>query len=372
MAAKRLYVGLMSGTSADAIDAALVDLAAGAVRLIGTHSGAIDAPLRQRIFALARGDDETIDALCSLDRDLGHRFADACLALLEQCCIDTRHVTAIGCHGQTLRHRPPTDSQPGYTLQIGDANIIAERTGITTVADFRRRDLAAGGEGAPLVPPFHAEAFGREGARRAIVNIGGIANVTLLDGRRVVAGFDCGPGNTLLDAWYARHRSGRYDAGGAWAAAHTADRALLDRLCQDPYLQRRGPRSTGPEYFNLEWLDAQLGDKADPGTVQATLVAFTAHSIVSSLPTGGEAPTAVYLCGGGAKNPPLRHLIAERLTPMGITLSDTGELGIDPDWVEAAAFAWLARQRLEGASGNAPVVTGASGERLLGAVYPGQ
>jgi anhydro-N-acetylmuramic acid kinase len=360
----------MSGTSVDAIDAVLVELNQGSAQQLGSHTRPIKPAMREQIFAVSRGENDTVDALCRLDQELGEAFASATLALLSTCSVDASEITAIGSHGQTVRHRPHPATGPRYTLQIGDANVIAERTGICTVADFRRRDVAAGGEGAPLVPPFHADVFGRTGQRRAIVNIGGIANVTVLDGHRVVAGFDCGPGNTLLDAWVHRHRGDSFDAHGAWAGEHTADTALLSALMEDAYFHRAGPRSTGPEHFNLAWLEHRLPDDINPGDVQATLAELTVHAIVESL---GEydMPEALFVCGGGARNTDLMRRLHTRIQDAQIRLGTTDELGIDAEWVEASAFAWLARRTLDHLAGNEPVVTGASGARVLGSVYAG-
>lgn len=369
MSADGLYIGLMSGTSVNAVDAVLVAWDGGRPRLLQAHSHAIPGELRERAFALARGQDESIHALCTLDRDIADLFADSALALLARAGLEPAAISAIGSHGQTLRHRPPAPGTTAYTLQVGDPNTIAERTGITTVADFRRRDLAAGGEAAPLVPPFHAELFGAPARRRAIVNIGGIANATILDGRRAVAGFDSGPGNTLLDAWIQRCRGLSMDRDGAWAAAHPVDEALLQALLADPWFHRRGPRSTGPELFNLRWLQSHLPPAMEAGRVQATLAELSARAIAVSL---DDLPLdGVWVCGGGACNGDLmqrlRRLLADRECP----LASTATLGIDPQWVEAAAFAWLARRRLQGLPGNVPAVTGARGERVLGGVFAG-
>jgi len=370
VARRGLFVGLMSGTSVDAIDAVLVELQQGSAQQLGSHTRPITPAMREQIFAVSRGENDTVDALCRLDQELGEAFASATLELLSTCGVKASEITAIGSHGQTVRHRPHPATGPRYTLQIGDANVIAERTGICTVADFRRRDVAAGGEGAPLVPPFHADVFGRTGQRRAIVNIGGIANVTVLDGHRVIAGFDCGPGNTLLDAWVHKHRGTSFDAHGAWAGEHTADTALLSALMQDAYFHRSGPRSTGPEHFNLAWLEHQLPDGMNPGDVQATLAELTVHTIVESL-GGYEMPEALFVCGGGARNTDLMRRLHTRIQDAQVRLATTDEQGIDAEWVEASAFAWLAKRTLDHLAGNEPVVTGASGARVLGGVYAG-
>ena len=288
--------------------------------------------------------------------------------------MDATQVRAIGCHGQTVRHRPPSGSASAieaFTLQIADPNTIAERTGIPTVADFRRRDIAAGGEGAPLAPAFHAAAFARAGTARAIVNIGGIANVSLLDGEQWTGGFDSGPGNTLLDLWTRRHRGERYDRQGSWAASGQVLPKLLDHLLRDDYFSLSGPRSTGKETFNLGWLDARLTQFAgsDPSDIQATLAELTAASIADAIGNSSLAVDEIYVCGGGAHNTDLLARLDKRLP--GAALNSTAALGIEPDWVEAVTFAWLAHRTLNGLAGNAPAVTGASGERVLGAIYPG-
>lgn len=359
----------MSGTSVDAVDAVLLDYDGTTPNLLATHSHPLPDTLRERIFDLSTGAHESVHALCTLDQELGELFATAVLTLLAGAGTRAEHVHAIGSHGQTVRHQPHRQTAPTYTLQIADPNVIAERTGICTVADFRRRDMAAGGEGAPLVPLFHADVFGAENECRAIINIGGIANATLLAGQQVIAGFDCGPGNTLLDGWIARHQGQRFDTHGAWSAEHSVDETLLDALLADDFFQRDGPRSTGPEHFNLGWLDDRLTDEHEPGDVQATLAELTARSICESLPQEDTSPAAVYICGGGARNTDLMRRLHHHLDSRGIRVGTTGELGIDVEWVEASAFAWLAYRTLAGLAGNAPVVTGARGERVLGGIF---
>ncbi len=366
-----LFVGLMSGTSMDAIDAVLTRLGESRFELVACHEQPIPSALRDRIHALSHPGDNEIERLGVLDRELAACFAEAVRSLLLQAGVKSGHVSAIGSHGQTVRHRPPSAAespQAAFTLQLGDPNTIAELTGITTVADFRRRDIAAGGEGAPLVPAFHDYLFADSNQRRAVVNIGGIANVSLLvDGE--VTGFDTGPGNTLLDQWVYRHRGEHYDPLGAWAAEGELDQALLDALSQHPYLALAAPKSTGKEAFNLTWVDSVLAefDGLSAQDVQATLAEFTALSIADGL--AREELDAVYVCGGGASNTDLMRRLYQRLAP--VELGTTTELGCDPAWVEAAAFAWLAWRTLEGLPGNVAAVTGAAGPRVLGAIYPG-
>lgn len=367
-----LYVGLMSGTSADGIDAALVRCNGQGIALLATREHPIDEMLRAEIAAISHSGPAEIERLGPLDRKLGEAFADAVHALLRSAGVAADAVAAIGSHGQTIRHRPPSAGhEPGFTLQIADPNVIAEQTGITTVADFRRRDMAAGGEGAPLAPAFHAAAFAAAGCRRAIVNIGGIANITLLDGEQLVTGFDCGPGNTLLDYWMLRHEGQRFDRAGAWSAEGEVCQALLAEMLGDPYFSLQGPRSTGKEAFNPAWLDRALAGFAelDPRDVQATLAELTARGIADAISASTHRPGEIYICGGGARNTDLMRRIYRLLAPA--RLEDTSALGIDPDWVEAVAFAWLASRTLAGLHGNAPQVTGAEGARVLGGIYPG-
>ena len=368
-----LFIGLMSGTSVDAIDSALVNCQADGVSLLATHEHPIPAAMRERIQAISHSGEQEIERTGILDRELGMLFAQATQALLEQANVPARDIKAIGSHGQTIRHRPPSATPagvPAFTLQIADPNTIAELTGITTVADFRRRDIAAGGEGAPLAPAFHAAEFADNTCNRAIVNIGGIANATLLQGDTLLQGFDTGPGNTLLDLWVARHRGEPCDRNGEWAATGTVQTTLLEALLKHEYLALSGPRSTGKEAFNMDWLDRQLAAFPDTGPVdiQATLAQFTTESIALGIAGSGLAVQEMYVCGGGAHNMDLMHRLQTRLAPTSV--ATTAVLGMDPDWVEAVTFAWLAQRTLDGLAGNAPAVTGASGERVLGAIYP--
>jgi len=364
----------MSGTSVDAIDSALVRCTAIDTAILATHEHPIPSQIKEQIAALSHSAADEIERMGVLDRELGQLFADAALQLLANANTKPVDVVAIGSHGQTIRHRPPSasaGSSASFSLQIGDPSTIAECTGITTVADFRRRDIAAGGEGAPLAPAFHAAAFGRAGTNRAIVNIGGIANVTILEGGELRAGFDTGPGNTLLDHWIRRHRGDSFDRDGAWSATGQTDQLLLDKLLMHPYFQREGPRSTGKEAFNLAWLDQHLANFKDvaPQDVQATLSTLTCTTISDAIGRSPLTVSEIYVCGGGSHNAQLMGELARRLAPA--SLSSTAALGIEPDWVEAATFAWLASRTLAGLAGNAPVVTGARGPRILGGIYPG-
>lgn len=364
----------MSGTSVDAIDAALVDCTASAVTIIATHEHAIPAATKQQVAEISHSGADEIERMGVLDRELGRLFAEATLQLLTKADTQPRDVAAIGSHGQTIRHRPRTTATPAnasFTLQIGDPNTIAEHTGITTVADFRRRDIAAGGQGAPLAPTFHAAVLGKPGVDRAIVNIGGIANVTLLAGCELRAGFDTGPGNTLLDHWIQLHRGQAFDRDGSWSAGGRVQPELLHRLLADPFFRQQGPRSTGKEAFNLAWLHAHLDGLPPyrPQDVQATLLELTATSIAAAIQHEPLPVSELYVCGGGSHNKQLVATLAERVAP--VPVASTAAIGIAPDWVEAATFAWLASRTLSGLAGNSPVVTGASGERVLGAIYPG-
>jgi len=380
-AGTRLYLGLISGTSADGIDAALVEFADPSAtpppsmaghfeksptppRLVAARTFAYPAAVRERIVALARSDAEiALDAYGRLDVEIGTCFADAATALLRDAGIDPRNVTAIGSHGQTVCHRP--GGPHPFTLQIGDASVIAEQTGITTIADFRRADVAAGGQGAPLLPALHAAVFADAQIPRAILNLGGIANATLLRPGNDVIGFDTGPANCLLDAWAARHLGTARDENGAWSANGRIRVDVLAALLRDPYFAAPPPKSTGREYFNLDWLAARLPAGADAADVQATLLALSARSIADALHSSGVAE--VYACGGGVHNSALMAALRAELPALRI--DTTAALGLDPDFVEAAGFAWLARARLAGLPGNLPSVTGARGPRALGALY---
>ena len=379
-----LYVGLMSGTSLDGIDAVLVEFSNHphqiAPHLIAAETFAIPADLRCELIALCQPGDNEIERMGRADRELGIQFAEATKKLLSKAGIERTSVAAIGSHGQTIRHRPhPDNHRPAFTLQIGDPNTIAQLTRITTVADFRRRDIAAGGQGAPLVPAFHQAVFSGE-RNRVILNIGGMANITALSGKsdpsNTVAlgsdtlGFDTGPGNTLLDAWISRHRQLDYDRDGIWADSGVVQRNLLDRLLAEPFFSAPPPKSTGRELFNLGWLDRHLGRFAPLAAVdvQATLAELTAVTISDAIANLPTASHEVFVCGGGAYNLDLMLRLERLLHPR--QLAHTGLLGIAPEWVEAAAFAWLARETLAGRPGNEPAVTGASEYCVLGAIYP--
>ena len=371
MSAAALYLGLISGTSADGIDVALCSFDA-QPRLHAALTHAYPEPLRQRILALAQGDGcIDLDELGTLNVQIAQNFADAAHALLRQNEIAPAQITALGSHGQTVRHRP--HSSPPYTLQLGDGNVIAERTGIATVADFRGRDVAAGGQGAPLAPAFHAAMLAHDGSARVVLNLGGIANITIIPAQRdaTLRGFDTGPASCLLDAWSQRHLDSAFDSGGAFAARGKADASLLASMLAEPYFALPPPKSTGREVFHLRWLEQHLAGLAlAPADVQATLVALSARSIGDAIQRHAPGASELLVCGGGVHNPVLMAAIASEVAPLPV--SSTAARGIDPDFVEAMLFAWLARERVAGhAVKNLYGVTGARGPRVLGAVYFG-
>jgi anhydro-N-acetylmuramic acid kinase len=361
-----LFLGLISGTSMDAIDAALVDFEVSPLSLIAASAVPFEPALKERVAALVDAPDRvSLDEVGQIDVAVAQACARCALELMREAGVSAASVTAIGCHGQTLRHR--TDLPVPFTWQIGDPNTVAEITGVTVVGDFRRRDVAAGGQGAPLLPVFHDHVFRSDTEDRVILNLGGIANLTILQRGGVVSGFDTGPANRLLDAWISRHRSLSFDRGGAWAAAGRCDTVLLEQLLHEPYLQQQPPKSTGRELFNLKWLDKELGTvDRRPEDVQATLLEYTAATVAADVRRHAPA-AAVYACGGGAHNAALLAALARRLAPNPV--ATTVALGLDPDYVEAIAFGWFARRTLEGLPSNAPSVTGARGPRVLGGIY---
>jgi len=367
------YVGLMSGTSMDGIDAALVAFGDHECEVKATQ--AVDYPkdLRDELLTASRQPAQcTVDKIGQLDRWIGECFRDATLQLLKKANVDSRSVVAIGSHGQTLRHQP-RGARP-FTLQIGDPNIIASGTGITTVGDFRRRDLAVGGEGAPLAPAFHRWLFADTDKSRAVLNIGGIANVTMLSNTtdRVI-GFDTGPGNTLLDGWIRANLDKPFDSDGGWSRSGTVNEPLLGQMLADPYFDQPPPKSTGFEYFNGGWTRSRLaslgGSTIPAADIQATLAELSARTIATSILKFAPDIDEVLVCGGGIHNADLMQRLRGYLT--GAQVSSTDLYGLHPDWVEAAAFAWLAKRRLEGKTGNLPEVTGASRAAVLGAIYWG-
>ncbi|HEY1181540.1 MAG TPA: anhydro-N-acetylmuramic acid kinase [Rhodocyclaceae bacterium] len=369
MSAAELYIGLMSGTSLDGVDAALVQIGAGELQFLG--SAYLPYPEDMRIAALALhapGPDDLHYASLFANR-VAELYAEAVADLLETAGTEARHIKAIGAHGQTVRHNPAA----GYTLQLINPALLAELSGIAVVADFRSRDIAAGGQGAPLVPAFHDAMLRHPREHRVVLNLGGIANITDLAPGRPTRGFDTGPGNMLLDAWIKHSRGLAYDENGDWGASGMAREGLLSRLMAHTYLDKSPPKSCGREEFNLEWLLSCLtGEEAHgnaPADVQATLVEFTARSVADAVRRHCGQPDALFACGGGARNVQLMAALARNLPDT--TVASTDEAGLDGDSLEAIAFAWLAQRTLHGLSGNLPEVTGARGERILGAIYPG-
>ncbi|MFJ5508639.1 anhydro-N-acetylmuramic acid kinase [Pectobacterium jejuense] len=361
------YIGVMSGTSLDGVDVVLAAIDEHTVAQQASYCHPIPQDIKMAILGMCQGQAVTLSALGQLDTRLGILFAEAVLTLLKETELGAQDITAIGCHGQTVWHEPTGDAP--CTLQIGDNNRVAALTGITTVGDFRRRDLAYGGQGAPLVPSFHHALLLHPVERRIVLNVGGIANLSLLVPGAPVRGYDTGPGNMLLDAWIWRYCAQPYDKDAAWAMSGQVNPLLLRRMLTDPYFALRAPKSTGREYFNLGWLERMLADLPPiaPQDVQATLVELTAVSIAEQVLLVGGCERLL-VCGGGARNP----LIMARLSALlsGIEVSTTDECGVSGDDMEALAFAWLASRTLSGLPGNLPSVTGASQETVLGAIYP--
>ncbi len=365
---KELYIGLMSGTSMDGIDAALVEINATTCTILHTYSDPWPQDIPDQLQRIiAHPEQATLGEHGNLHHELGRLFAHAALGLLKAAGLPPKAITAIGSHGQTILHAP--DDPSPYSIQLGDPGTIAVTTGIPVVADFRNADMALGGQGAPLVPAFHRWVFGSKEEDRAVINIGGIANITILQTDGQTTGFDTGPGNTLLNNWVSLHCGQPYDNEGAWAATGNVNHELLSALASDEYFSRPPPKSTGLEYFNLPWLQQSLdnlSESPDPQDVQATLSELTAQQIANALHT---VPTLrqVAVCGGGAANSDLISRL-KSLQP-DCNIRPTTIWGIDPQWVEAAAFAWLARQRIHGLVSNLPSVTGATASISLGGLY---
>jgi anhydro-N-acetylmuramic acid kinase len=360
-----LVAGLMSGTSLDGLDAVVVEITGRQLRLVATHHSPMPAPLGATLLALnqSHGTNE-LQVAAQASLDLSRWYAGALHELLSRAGIPAGQIRALGCHGQTVRHQP----RQGYSVQLVNGAWLAELTGITTVTDFRARDIAAGGQGAPLVPAFHQALFSHSTTRRMVLNLGGIANLTRLFPGQPVVGYDCGPANLLLDGWIQRHQGKPHDQDGAWAAGGSVDAPLLAQLLEHPFFQAMPPKSTGREDFNLEWLGQhRLVATLNPRDVQATLMELTASCIAACVKKEGGAEE-LYACGGGTFNTALMHRLAASLP--GTRVESTEALGLSPSWVEAAAFAWLAEELLEGRHGNLPSVTGARRTVPLGAIYP--
>jgi len=359
-----LYVGLMSGTSLDGVDAVLIDFADARPRIVAAAHHSFDAGLRERLLALGSAGANELERAAVAGNDLARRYAAATAEVLARGAVAPAAVRAIGCHGQTVRHRP----ERGYTVQLGNAALLAELAGIRVVADFRGRDIAAGGQGAPLAPAFHAAVFASRDEDRVALNLGGIANLSWLPRTGAVTGFDCGPGNCLLDLWAARHLGKSYDEGGQWAEGGQLIAPLLDRMLREPYFAAPPPKSTGRDLFNAAWLEAVLAGGEQPQAVQATLLELAARCAAGAIAQYCPGARRVIVCGGGARNGALLRRLAEFVAPAALETSERH--GIAPQLVEASAFAWLAKRALDGAPASLPSVTGASGARVLGAIYP--
>ena len=355
-----LFIGAISGTSIDGLDLALIDVEPVVPLIIDATTEPIPEPLADSLRALALPAAHDLDRMAGADAELGELIGRSARAFA-----GNRPVRAIGSHGQTIRHDPR--KTPAYTIQIGDPHRIAEISGLDTIADFRRRDVAAGGEGAPLVPPFHEALFKPSKGERVVVNIGGISNITIL-APNLSIGFDTGPGNALLDAWIREHRGSAFDRGGAWSATGKVIPNLLEALEQDGFVRASPPKSTGKDFYNLDYLRTRLQGSEDPSDIQATLAEFTAASISWAVETWAPANADIVVCGGGRLNGDLMGRLGRRLSRRRVMTTET--LGFDGDAIEAAAFAWLAYRFLERMPGNSPAVTGAAGPRVLGALYP--
>jgi anhydro-N-acetylmuramic acid kinase len=364
---QELYIGLMSGTSVDGIDAALVDLN-GNPKLIATYAHPIPNDIRTAALALTQPQPNEIHLMSELDSRLGHLFADATLELLKISNKKADAIKAIGSHGQTIRHQP--NNKYPYAIQIGDPNIIATRTGITTVADFRRRDIANGGQGAPFAPIFHAHVLSDKNENRAVVNIGGISNITVLPkgSQQPQLGFDTGPGNGLIDSWAQEHIHKTYDKNGEWAATGQVNEKLLTRFLSHPYFKLAPPKSTGRDHFHLHWVREHVHDEK-PEDVQATLTELTARCIVDAIKALSPKIDRIILCGGGVHNQYLVQRIQNLADP--ILVSNSDDFGVSADWLEAMLFAWLAQQTLHKHTLDLTKVTGARKPTILGGIYWG-
>jgi anhydro-N-acetylmuramic acid kinase len=377
-----LFIGLMSGTSLDGVDGVLVDFADEQPAVLAHIHRPFPDGLRAELLSLNQPGDNELHRAALAGNDISRAYADCVEALLAAAGRSASAVVAMGAHGQTVRHRPQAFDGTGYTVQLINGALLAEQSGIDVICDFRSRDLAAGGQGAPLVPAFHASQFGRPGQALAVLNVGGIANLTLIgaDGADVL-GFDCGPGNALMDAWCERHLGQRFDDGGRWASGGTVHAELLTRLCREPFFDLAPPKSTGRDLFHLSWLEDCLGDwdQTDavanapralptPQDIQATLCELTAVTAAEALSRHGGRTDRLLVCGGGAFNGHLMARLAARLP--GVQVDSTAGHGVPPDQVEALAFAWMARAFVRRETASLPAVTGARGSRLLGALYP--
>ena len=361
------YIGVMSGTSLDGVDVVLAAIDSHMVAQQASYCHPFPPALRQQVLAICQGQPLTLSQLGQLDTALGKLFAEAVVTLMRQQALEAEDIVAIGCHGQTVWHEP--GSAAPNTLQIGDNNQIVAATGVTVVGDFRRRDMALGGQGAPLVPAFHQALLMDSSERRMVLNIGGIANLSLLIPGQPVRGFDTGPGNMLIDAWIWRHQGVSYDHNGTWAASGQVVPALLEQMLNDPWFALLPPKSTGREYFNPDWIERQLQafPALAPEDVQATLSELTALTIAQQIQLSNGCDRLL-VCGGGGRNPLLMARLAAHLPGTEVTTTDAA--GVSGDDMEALAFAWLAFRTLSGLPGNLPAVTGAREMSVLGAIYP--
>ena len=365
-----LYIGLMSGTSLDGVDAVLVDFAGERLQVLEHKSAPFSDALKSELLALNTSGADELHRAALAGNAVSRIYASLVQQLLSDLQLNARRISALGAHGQTVRHRPQEFDGTGYTLQLQNPALLAELTGIRVVADFRSRDVAAGGQGAPLVPAFHHGVFRKPDQTVLVLNIGGISNISVLPAQGPVIGFDCGPGNALMDYWCQRHTGAPYDAQGRWAAQGTVHPALLETFLKEPFFQKAPPKSTGRDLFNVAWLNSKLQHFADlrPADVQATLTELTAQACANTVKQYGGGASLMAVCGGGALNNHLMHRLKDLLAPLPVEPTDV--LGLPVMQVEACAFAWLARQTILGQAGNLPNVTGAQGARVLGAIYP--
>lgn len=370
-----LYIGIMSGTSLDGVDTVLVDFKDGKLNVLAYHTCPIASELQLELLDLNQMGSNELHRAALVANQLAGIYAQSVLDLLNQQQIKSSQIKAIGVHGQTVRHRPQEFDGLGYTLQINNPSLLAELTRIQVIADFRSRDLAAGGQGAPLVPAFHLAVFGSADENRAILNLGGIANLSLLPAKKLrndkeIIGFDCGPANALLDAWCLLHLGKRYDKSGQWASEGQVNQALLEKFLAEPYFNLPVPKSTGRDLFNFDWLNQKLigFEDVSPQDVQSTLAQLTAQSVVNGLLQQNFEADLLLVCGGGAFNLDLMKRLQALL--LNTLVTDTSYANLPPMQVEATAFAWLAQQHCERLPGNIASVTGAKGSRVLGACYP--
>lgn len=365
-----IFIGLMSGTSIDAIDATAVTIESNNIDVIASHTHPIPDNIKRSIASLCQPGENEIMRMGQLDFELAQLFATATLELLDSNNLKSSEISAIGSHGQTIRHIPEGDHP--FTLQIGNPALICELTNITTVADFRRADMAAGGQGAPLVPAFHHAVFYDENIKRIVLNIGGMANISIIEKNKAIDGFDTGPGNILLNEWIQQQQKLPYDKDGEWSRCNNINEQILEKMLDDAYFSHPPPKSTGREHFNLNWIKECLLNTDDtPGNVQSTLCELTAKTISDAIHEHAEDCEQVLVCGGGIHNNDLLSRLKKHLNKNNtIEVCSTEQFGIDPDYVEAAAFAWFARQTLHNIPANAPAVTGAKHPVLLGAIYP--